>query len=244
MIQTTPPLSRLQVDRQANKIKNFRFSSNVGICHIPNRGDMTMEEIRSCNFSETEFGEIRRRERRLVRQLSRLGAIIDVGEDELGLESSQTKSRRKARQQEGQMSVVLEQALQNEVSQCDAEYLANIYAHYTKESAILAHNRGLRVAEHVKIMTFCDSSSTLSVQARQHRQQHMVHSSRWRSPTCGRAPLPPMAHDGAWQHQQQPYHPKFQEHIRTPHPWEQWARHIPCDTKETIQIRSRWYRVE
>jgi hypothetical protein len=237
-----PAVANHQINRSTSNIKNFRFSSDVEVFRIPNRGDITMDEIQSCNFSEKEFGEIRQRERRLARQLSRLGAVIDVGEDELGLESSQTKSRRKARRQEGQMSVLLEQTLQNDVNHYDTEYLAITYALYTKESATLAYDRGLRVAEHVKIMTFCDSSSDLSLQAGQ-QHQHMVRSSRWRSPACARAPLATMAYNGARQIQQQHYQQKYQEHVRSPHPWEQWAKKFPCDVKETIQIRSRWFGV-
>ena len=147
--------------RSRNLRVNFRATQEtfVQVRLIPNRDDITKEELRQQHMTTTEFTMIKQRERRLSRQLSRLGALVcDFhDDDEMGLESTQMKSKRKLRQQESCMAVLLEQSLQADAKEYNPEYVADIYGHFARKSQLLAYERGLRNAEHVKIQAFYDA---------------------------------------------------------------------------------------
>jgi len=114
------------------------------IFQVPCRNEQSWKERIACALTQEEFEQIKAREKNLSRQLSQNGFINDPGQDDsLGLETKQDKTRRKQRVLDAQMFVLVEQALQWENQDSESEFLAAIYTDYSRESAILARNRGL-----------------------------------------------------------------------------------------------------
>jgi hypothetical protein len=142
--------------------KCVRFYHNVQVFEILSREDITTEEIIASSFTDEEYHRMRERERRLSRQLSRLGRLLDHTEDALGLECKEAKVKRKVRVQEGQVSVLLEQELQWGCLDQGPDFIANRYSDYTRESARLAHIRGLSTAVHVQNLFWNEASLSVS----------------------------------------------------------------------------------
>lgn len=150
------------MDTQMQVEKKVRFNeSGDQVFEVSNRSDMTPEEYAASNFTSEEYFEIKKREKQLTWYISQTGTVLEIGEDDLGLESKADKVQRRQRRVESCMSVLLEQELQKETTGFNPEGLAEACSEFSSESAILAYNRAYSNAIQVQSHN-CDNRGEVS----------------------------------------------------------------------------------
>lgn len=140
----------------SNNNKTVRFVEYVTVKEIKHLKDHTEEETSSIYFSQNDLKNIRRREKRLSKHVSKGSQILlDTShETVIGVLSMECKMQRKKRVVDGVLSVLLEQELQYanfREEPLDHEYIAQIYSHTANESRVLAYHRALSNAAHVEV---------------------------------------------------------------------------------------------
>jgi hypothetical protein len=130
--------------------KRVSFEEYAKVKVIPPRTESTAEELSSISFSPTDLKIMRKRERRLSKELSLYGKLGNGDDDLTGLYSLDAKSQRKQRVFDGLLSVMMEQELQwDDDGIQDHDYIAQAYSQTVHESRLLARRRGLETAMQV-----------------------------------------------------------------------------------------------
>jgi hypothetical protein len=142
------------------------FDPQVRVRYVPSLDDLTRQEQMDTWYSSEEYMFIRRREHRLVKELSRQVLVRQKNDEErlrrrvsltqrvLGLQTSEERDARYQHIRVAQFLVLYEQARHG-----DPERLAWIYSHIASESAQQARDRGLNVEIVLQNLDLCSDSS-------------------------------------------------------------------------------------
>lgn len=122
--------------------KFVRYDDEIAVLEIPSIDDLTDQEFYSLWLSKEEIVRIKKRERRLLKQVFYEG---DVGPDDdaFGLESKEKRYDKHMLIDESIKSVLGEQHRQDKSKARDPDRIAWVYSRTSVESISLAHERGL-----------------------------------------------------------------------------------------------------
>jgi hypothetical protein len=148
--------------RSISSLVSLRFNPQVRVRYVPSLDDLTPQEHLDTWYSNEDYKIIRRREHRLMKELSRPKLNdreisrypVSLTQRVLGLQTSKEHDARCQLIREAQVLVLNEQERYG-----DAERLARIYYQISSESAQQARNRGLNVEIVLRNLELCSDSS-------------------------------------------------------------------------------------
>jgi hypothetical protein len=129
--------------------RNVHFDEAVQVRELPPSNSlMSCEEMESLWFSSEELAAMHIRDSQLVRNISSNmnGPVFRIH----GLETRETRDRRRVFIKEGQLLVLLEQENLWENDHKDPDRIARKYSTFTRSHTAAAHKSGLRHAEETK----------------------------------------------------------------------------------------------